>query len=107
MTDASPADGLRALRADLLAGDLVSLETHLAAAEALAARLPAQRLDAAALRALRAEAERNREVLAAAAAGVRAALRRLGEAAGSASVYASDGRKVDLGPPRHSRETRA
>jgi hypothetical protein len=107
MTDAAPADGLRALRADLLAGDLASLERHLAATEALAARLAARRPDAAALRAVRAEAERNREVLAAVAAGVRATLRRLGEATGPASVYAPDGRKVDLGHPRPSRETRA
>lgn len=100
-------DGLRALRADLLAGDLSSLGAHVAATEALADELEATGLTESRLRALRTEAERNRDLLASAAAGVRAALRRLGEAAGPAAVYAPDGRKHDLDLPRPTRETRA
>jgi hypothetical protein len=107
MTDASPAEDLRALRADLLAGDLASLEAHLMATEAIAARLAVQDLDAAERRTIRAEAERNRDVLASAAAGVRAALRRLGEATGPDSIYAPDGRKVELAAASPRRETRA
>ncbi len=106
MTANEPADDLRALRADLLAGDLGSLEAHLAATEALAARLAAGP-GTPDLALIRAEAERNRELLAAAAAGVRAALRRLGEATSPDSVYAPDGRKREIGNPRPSRETRA
>jgi hypothetical protein len=106
-TDAGAAGELRALRADLLAGDLGSLAAHLAATEALAARLAAEGPGAEDIWVIRAEAERNREVLAAAAAGVRAALRRLGEATSPDKVYAPDGRKREIGTPRPSRETRA
>lgn len=102
-----PRHGLRDLRADLLSGDLSSLGAHLAATEALADALAARELTETELRALRTEADRNRDLLASAAAGVRAALRRLGEAAAPAAVYAPDGRKHDLDRPCPTRETRA
>lgn len=107
MTDRSPAGELRSLRHDLLSGDLSSLEAHLAATEALANRLEAEGADPAEAAAIRAEAERNREIISAAAAGIRAALRRMAEAVGPAAVYSNDGRKHDLDPPRPTRETRA
>lgn len=107
MSETASGAGLRALRADLLAGDLSSLDAHLVATETLAEELAARGLNEADLRVIRREAERNRDLLASAAAGVRAALRRLGEAAGPAAVYAADGSKLDLDRPRPSRETRA
>lgn len=107
MTDRSPAEELRSLRDDLLSGDLSSLEAHLAATEALAVRLESEGADSTEAAAIRAEAERNREIIASAAAGIRAALRRMAEAVGPAAVYSNDGRKHDLDPPRPTRETRA
>jgi hypothetical protein len=68
-----------ALRADLLRGDLGRLGSHLAALESIMDSLPGV-ADEADLTRMRAEAERSRDVLAAAAGGVRAAHRRLGEA---------------------------
>jgi hypothetical protein len=92
-------DALAALRADLLRGDLGALEAHLAAVSSLGDDLASGGHRPAALAALRAEADRTREVLAAAACGVRAALRRLEEASAPAAVYGADGRRITLGPP--------
>lgn len=103
---APDAELLAALRSDLLRGDLQSLSTHLDVITYLESRLT-ERHDAAALAALRHEAERNREILAAAAAGVRAVLRRLGEAGAPAAIYSSDGRRVSLGVPTPAKESRA
>jgi hypothetical protein len=100
-------DTLVALRADLLRGDLGNLEAHLAALAAIESRLSDGREDGADLAALRAEADRNRDILGAAAAGVRAALRRLEEAGAPAAVYAPDGRRTPLGTPAPGKESRA
>jgi hypothetical protein len=101
------SQSLAALRDDLLRGELGHLEAHLAAMSALEARLLDAPRDATELAALRAEADRNRDILGAAAAGVRAALRRLGEAGAPAAVYAPDGRRVTLGAPAPGRESKA
>jgi hypothetical protein len=104
--DMPDADLFAALRADLLRGDLGNLAAHLAALTELESRVSVLG-DAAVLAALRAEADRNRDILAAAAAGVRAALRRLGEAGAPAAVYAPDGRRQPLGTPAPASESRA
>jgi hypothetical protein len=92
-------DALGALRADLLRGDLGGLEAHLAAVSSLGDDLASGGHRPAALAALRAEADRTRDVLSAAACGVRAALRRLEEASAPAAVYAADGRRIALAAP--------
>lgn len=99
------AAAFQLLRADLLSGDLGRLDAHLAALDALAASLGPG--DHAALVRIRAEAERSRDLLAAASGGVRAALRRLGEAGAPSSVYAPDGSRRPLGPANPSSESRA
>jgi hypothetical protein len=104
--NAPDSDILAALRSDLLRGNLSNLAAHLAALTELEARL-SDHAGTVALAALRAEADRNRDVLAAAAAGVRAALRRLGEAGAPAAIYAPDGRRVRLGTPAPGNESRA
>lgn len=97
---------LKALRTDLLRGDFSRLDAHLAALSDIESRV-AEHRDSSALMATRVEAERNREILGAAAAGVRAALRRLGEAGAPASVYAPDGRRLTLDGPATGIESRA
>jgi hypothetical protein len=96
-----------ALRADLLAGGLGNLDAHLAALSALGANLGVGPQDQDALARIRAEAERSRDLLAAAAGGVRAALRRLDEAGASSAVYGPDGSRLSLGGARPSSESRA
>jgi hypothetical protein len=96
-----------ALRADLLRGDLGRLDAHLAAVAVLADKLGPGAADHDALTRIRAEAERSRDLLAAAAGGVRAALRRLGEAGAPSAVYTPDGSRRSLGPASPSRESRA
>jgi hypothetical protein len=103
---ARDAEVFVALRADLLRGDLTGLAAHLDAFAALESRLALQ-VDPDTLAALRAEADRNRDLLAASAAGVRAALRRLGEAASPSAVYAPDGRRVRIGGAAPDTESRA
>jgi hypothetical protein len=102
--NAPDAEILAALRSDLLHGNLGNLAAHLAALQELEARLSDH---PGTLAALRAEADRNREILAAAAAGVRAALRRLGEAGAPAAIYSPDGRRLSLGAPTPGKESRA
>jgi hypothetical protein len=104
--NATESEVFVALRSDLLRGELGNLSAHLmdlTRLEALLSELP-QAVD---LAALRIEADRNRDILAAAAAGVRAALRRLGEAGAPSAVYAQDGRRVALGAPPPANESRA
>jgi hypothetical protein len=96
-----------ALRDDLLRGDLSGLDAHLSAVTILGADLARGEHDQVALGGLHAEAERNRDILAAAAAGVRAALRRLGEAGAPTAVYAPDGRRVALDASAGDRGSRA
>jgi hypothetical protein len=96
-----------ALRADLLHGDLRQLDTHLAAFSALAESLGTGATDQDALARIRIEAERSRDLLSAAAGGVRAALRRLGETGAPAAVYTPDGSRQPLGPARPTSESRA
>jgi hypothetical protein len=105
--DAPRAAALAALRADLLKGDFAGLEAHVAALTALGEDLASGRHRPAAPEALRAEAERARDILAAAACGVRAALRRLCEAGAPASVYGADGRRVPLAAPASGRGSQA
>ena len=108
MTHPDPGGDLfAALRSDLLLGDFGRLEAHLAALSALADSLGPDTANSDTLLRLRAEAERSRELLSAAAGGVRAALRRLGEAGAPATVYAPDGTRQPLGPARPSSESRA
>jgi hypothetical protein len=101
------SQALAALRNDLIRGELGRLEAHLAAISALEAGLRDGSREATDLAALRAEADRNRDILGAAAAGVRAALRRLGEAGAPAAVYAPDGRRIALDAPSPARESKA
>jgi hypothetical protein len=96
-----------ALRADLLRGDLGNLDTHLAALSALGANPGSGAKDQDDLARIRAEAERSRDLLAAAAGGVRAALRRLDEAGAPSAVYGPDGSRLSLGGPLPSSESRA
>jgi hypothetical protein len=105
--DHPESNPLTALRGDLLRGQVDHLEAHLAALSALETHLLDSPWQASDLAALRAEADRNRDILGAAAAGVRAALRRLGEAGAPAAVYAPDGRRVALGSPSPGRERKA
>ena len=95
------------LRDDLLRGDLSGLDAHLSAVTILGAELARSEQGPAALGSLHAQAERNRDILAAAAAGVRAALRRLGEAGAPTAVYAPDGRRVPLDVSAGDRGSRA
>lgn len=104
--DARDMQVFAAIRTDLLRGELGNLDSHLVALTAFESRLLEEN-DPAALAVLRAEAERNRDILAAAAAGVRAALRRLGEAGAPAAVYAPDGRRVTLDGAMPSNQSRA
>jgi hypothetical protein len=104
--DAREMQPLAAVRADLLRGDFGDLASHLAALSELEARLTGK-IDASSLIAVRSEAERTRDVLASAAAGVRAALRRLGEAGAPAAIYAPDGRRVPLEGVTPCNESRA
>lgn len=85
-----------ALRKDLLRGDLGGLDAHLAAITDVAEEITRGGYETEELETLRADAERNRDILTAAAAGVRAALRRLGEAGAPTTVYAPDGSRVAL-----------
>lgn len=101
----SDAESLATLRSDLLNGNFGNLAAHLAALTDIEARLADHR-DSVALAALRTEADRNREIIAAAAAGVRAALRRLSEAGAPAAIYAPDGRRLHLATPRPGNESR-
>jgi hypothetical protein len=103
---AADSEVLTALRSDMLRGDFSGLDSHLAALSDLESRV-AERQDADALAALRAEAERNRQILASAAAGVRAALRRLGEATEPPSIYGSDGRRRTIVGTEPANESRA
>ena len=96
-----------ALRADLLHGDLRQLDSYLAAFSALAESLGPGATDHDTLARIRIEAERSRDLLSAAAGGVRAALRRLGETGAPATVYAPDGSRQPLGPTRATSESRA
>jgi hypothetical protein len=105
--DRTASNALAALRFDLLHGELGDLNAHLAALSALETRLLDSMHDASDLATLRAEADRNRDILGSAAAGVRAALRRLGEAGAPAAVYAPDGRRVPLGSASPGRESKA
>jgi hypothetical protein len=95
------------LRADLLRGDLGQLDAHLTALSALAKSLGSGAADHDALARIRLKAERSRDLLSAAAGGVRAALRRLNEAGAPAAVYAPDGSRQPLGPARPTSEGRA
>lgn len=95
------------LRGDLLRGDLGQLDAHLAALSALAGSLGSGASDHDALARIRSEAERSRDLLSAAAGGVRAALRRLGETGAPAAVYAPDGSRHPLGSQRPISEGRA
>jgi hypothetical protein len=106
-----PEDGVPNLfakiRSDLLAGNFVALASHIAALEELATRLDEQALDRDALPVLRHEAERSRDMVGAAARGVRAALRRIGEAGAPTAVYSRDGMRIALGGPGGVRGSRA
>lgn len=96
-----------ALRDDLLRGDFAALDEHQSKIAALGRDLETGAHRPLGLAELRAEAERSRDVLAAAAGGVRAALRRLGEAGAPTAVYAPDGRRLALGQPHSTRGGRA
>ena len=96
-----------ALPDELLRGDLGQLDAHLAALSALADSLASGAAEPDALARIRIEAERSRDLLSAAAGGVRAALRRLGETGAPATVYAPDGSRRTLGPARPTSEGRA
>jgi hypothetical protein len=96
---------LSAIRSDLLNGNLAGLAEHLNAMSDLESRLPDY--PASFLVALRSEADRNREILAAAAGGVRAALRRLREAQEASSIYGQDGRRLRLDLPPPAADSRA
>jgi hypothetical protein len=89
-------------------GDLAALvgKRETALAEVLAAESP----DEAFLSRVKAKAERNARLLRASLAGVRAAAETLGRARRAASrlrTYSADGRPVELGDPRVTRDTRA
>jgi hypothetical protein len=94
--DAMPFAAFEALRSDLVRGELGRLDVHLANLAALGDDLLSGAHRPGEPEAVRAEAERTGAVLAAAACGLRAALRRLGEAGAPATVYAADGRRVSL-----------
>ena len=96
-----------ALQGDLRRGNLRHLETHLAAISAIGEAIARERGDQAELARLRTEAERSRDLLAAAAGGVRAVLRRLGEAGSPTAVYAPDGSRSTSGASRPGTESRA
>lgn len=105
--EAEVAAGFDALRADLLRGDFGALDVHLTKLSALGEEVAMGSHGSAALCRMRADAERNREILAAAAGGVRAALRRLGEAGAATSVYTLDGSRVPLAAQPPARGSRA
>ena len=107
MTQSELAATFEALRADLLRGDLGQLDAHLAAISALAESVGSGAADPDTLARIRTEAERSRDLLSAAAGGVRAALRRLEETGAPAAVYAPDGSRRPLGPARPTSEGRA
>jgi hypothetical protein len=107
VTQSEHAATFEALRADLLRGDLGQLDAHLAAISAIAESLVSGAANPDALARIRTEAERSRDLLAAAAGGVRAALRRLGETGAPAAVYTPDGSRQTLGPARPGSEGRA
>jgi hypothetical protein len=96
---------LSAIRLDLLNGNLTGLAEHLNAMSDLESRL--SDYPASSLVALGSEAERNREILAAAACGVRAALLRLRETQEVSSIYGQDGRRLRLDSPRPAADSRA
>lgn len=96
-----------ALRADLLRGDLGRLDAHIAALTALADSIGRDAADVATLARIRAEAERSRGLISAASGGVRATLRRLGEAGAPSAVYTSGGSRHPLSPATPSSESRA
>lgn len=97
----------KALRVDLLRGDLDRLEAHLAALTLLAESLGPGAADHDMLARIRSEAEHSRELLRAAAGGVRAVLRRLGEAGAPTAVYSPDGSRQSLRPASPSSESLA
>lgn len=105
--DAMPSAALEALRSDLVRGELGGLDVHLAKLSAVGDDLLSGALRPGELAALRAEAERTGEVIAAAACGLRAALRRLGEAGAPATVYSADGRRVSLAGQQPARGSQA
>jgi hypothetical protein len=96
---------LSAIRSDLLNGNLAGLAIHLKAMADLESRL--SDYPDSSLVALRSEAERSREILAAAASGVRAALRKLREAEEPSAIYGQDGRRLRLDSPRPAADSRA
>jgi hypothetical protein len=96
----SVAARLVAQRADLLRGDHSTLSRHLDELAAIEAALADGRVAQADVAGLRREAERNRDILASAASGVRSALRRLRETQGVDAAYTRDGRRVALAPGR-------
>ena len=96
-----------ALRANLLRGDLGGLDAHLSTISAFGKKVADGAHGSVELDKVRAEAERNRDILAAAAGGVRAALRRLGEAGAPTTVYARDGSRMPLAVSSPARGSRA
>ena len=103
----APVATFERLRADLRRGDFGGLAVHLADLSSLGQAIESGVLVPDDPVALRAEAERASEVLSAAASGLRAVLRRLGEAGAPATVYSADGSRTALQPPRPSREGHA
>ena len=106
-TEADVSERFHALRSNLLRGDLSGLDAHLSMLAALGEEVAKGQHSREALSKIRAEAERSREVLAAAAGGVRAALRKLGEAGAATSVYAPDGKRMPLSSAPSRRGSRA
>lgn len=97
-------------RAALLAGDLAALPGLAERKEALARDLADSPPLGDALAVLRAKSERNAELLAAAAKGVRTVVRRIGEirqANGPLRTYGRDGTQQTLGSAASSMEKRA
>lgn len=101
---------LDAEREALLAGDFGRLAELVARKEALVQKLGDADAGNDALRALRARAERNAELLTAAGRGIRSVLRRLAEirsANGPLKTYGKDGTAQTLGAGGGSFEKRA
>ena len=97
-------------RAALLSGELGALAGLAERKEALVRDLTDSRPEGGALAALKAKSERNAELLAAAAKGVRTAMRRIGdirEANGPLKTYGRDGTQQTLGSSGGSLEKRA
>ena len=97
-------------RAALLSGDLKALAALVQRKEALARELTDSEPAHGALAALRAKAERNAELLSAAAKGVRTVIRRIADirdANGPLRTYGRDGTQQTLGSAGGSLEKRA